>query len=570
MTDVPQPIPDLIIVGSGAAGLTAAVTAMAQGLSVEVLESADLIGGTTALSEGMIWAPNSPEARQLADAPGADAETTAALAYLRATSGSHFDEARAAAYLAAVVPMLALVKARAGLNFALNRGSRDYVPDAKGATLGRRALNPLPVVARGMSRALFARLRPPLGTMMLLGGMSVASKDLHHFMNVARRPTAAFAVARLSAGYLRDRLAGWPRGTRLANGGAIVAALAGAVEKAGCEIRLGATVWRFVTDNGAVVGVDLGECVLRARIGVILANGGLNVHPTARDALVRQRGHVALPPAAPGPHLDDLAADVGARTDRRVSQPVLWAPASVVPSQVARSGPWPHFSDRAKPGVICVGPDGRRFANEASVYHDFVPALIGAFGNHPEGAHGWIVTDHKALRRYGLGPVGPFPVRLAPYIRAAYLLRGQTLAELAGRIGIDAPTFIATVARFNEHAERGEDPDFARGVSVYDRGNGDPGHRPNPALGPLRHPPFYAIRISTGDIGTFVGLRTDADARVLAEDGSAIAGLWAAGNAASPMTGGTYAAAGLTIGAAMTFGYIAAIDAARSGARPPS
>ncbi len=142
---------------------------------------------------------------------------------------------------------------------------------------------------------------------------------------------------------------------------------------------------------------------------------------------------------------------------------------------------------------------------------------------------------------------------------------GQTLADLAGRIAIDATTFTATVARFNSHAERGEDPDFGRGASLYDRGNGDPAHGPNPTLGPLRHAPFYAIRIRTGDIGTFVGLKTDAAARVLAEDGTVISGLWAAGNAASPMTGGTYAAAGLTIGAAMTFGYIAALDAAKFG-----
>lgn len=563
MADAPGPDIDLVVIGSGAAGLTAAVTALAQGLTVLVVESSDRIGGTTALSEGMIWAPNTPEARQLADAPDSGDEARSALAYLRATAGNHFDEARAAAYLATVVSMLALVQQQAGLGFALNRGSRDYAPDAKGATLGRRALNPIPVGARGMRRSLFAQLRPPLGTMVLFGGMSIASRDLQHFQNVARRPASAMVVACRTLSYLRDRLARWPRGTDVANGGAIVAALAQAVDRAGGEIRTRATVKGFVLRDGAVVGVDLGGKRVHTRLGVILANGGLNTHIAARASLTGQPGHVALTPDTPGPHLDDLVAGLGIKADRSVSQPVLWAPASVVPATVPRAGRWPHFSDRAKPGVICVGPDGRRFANEAAVYHDFVPRLIEACGAHPDGAHAWIVTDHAALRRYGLGPIGPFPVRLGPYLRAGYLLRGQTLAELAGRMGVDAAAFTETVARFNDHAMQGKDPDFGRGDSVYDRGNGDASHGPNPTLGPLSRTPFYAIRIHPGDIGSFTGLRTDASARVLTGDGVPVAGLWAAGNAASPMTGGTYAAAGLTIGAAMTFGYIAALDAAQ-------
>jgi succinate dehydrogenase/fumarate reductase flavoprotein subunit len=211
--------------------------------------------------------------------------------------------------------------------------------------------------------------------------------------------------------------------------------------------------------------------------------------------------------------------------------------------------------------VICLGPDGKRFANEAQVYHDFVPAMIAATGTCPEGAHCWIVTDHRALRRYGLGPIGPFPVRLGPYLRAGYLKRGRTPANLARTIGLPPAAVQDSITRFNAFAREGRDADFGRGDSAYDRGNGDATHAPNPTLGALEQGPFYAIRLVPGDIGSFVGLRVDENARVLDAKGAMVPGLWAAGSAAAPLTGGTYPAAGLTIGQAMTFGYVAALDA---------
>jgi hypothetical protein len=256
-----------------------------------------------------------------------------------------------------------------------------------------------------------------------------------------------------------------------------------------------------------------------------------------------------------------MVAGTGAQVRTDVSQPVLWAPASVVPPSVGRSGAWPHFADRAKPGVIVVGPDGQRFANEAMVYHDFVPAMIAATGDHPDGPHGWIVTDHRAIRRYGLGPIGPVPVRLGPYLRAGYLHRGATPELLARSIGVPEQALATTLSRFSADARRGDDPAFGRGTDAYDRGNGDPSHGPNPTLGPLDQAPYYAIRILPGDIGTFVCLATDGAARVLDAAGRPVPGLWAAGNAAAPVTGGAYPAAGLTIGSAMTFGWLAARDA---------
>jgi len=552
---------DLVVVGSGAAGLMAALAGLDQGMRILVVEADALIGGATALSEGMIWAPNNPEARNLEDAPSAEAEEDAALTYLRATSGNFFDQERARTYIRMAPRALAFAEKATGLRFALNRLSRDYNPEAAGATLGRRALNPLPASMRRMDRTLFGRLRHPLGTMMVLKGLSIASQDAGDYMNFGRSPAAFARVGSHMLRYAADRLAGWPRGTRLANGNVIVAQLAEGIRVHGGTILTKWPVERLLIKGGRVAGVAgrLGE--MHAQKGVILASGGFNANHASRAKLVGSHRHVAIPAEVDIRPLDELVAETGAHLARDVSQPVLWAPASVVPSSIDRSGPWPHFGDRAKPGVICLGPDGKRFANEAQIYHDFVPAMITATGAHPEGAHCWIITDHRALRRYGLGPIGPFPVRLDPYLRAGYLKKGRTPVDLAKAMNLPPEVVQESVARFNGFAKAAKDEDFGRGDSAYDRGNGDASHAPNPTLGPLEEAPYYAIRLVPGDIGSFVGLRVDSSARVLDEDGGTVPGLWAAGSAAAPVTGGTYPAAGLTIGQAMTFGYVAALDA---------
>ncbi len=551
---------DVVVVGSGAAGLTAALAAAKAGLQVALLEASPLIGGTTALSEGMIWIPNSAAATALPDAPPTDREADDALTYLAATSSAGFDPERARAYLAAGPQVLEFLAHASGLTFTLNRASRDYVTDAPGATMGRRALNPDPFDARSLPRDLFRKLRPPLPTMMIWGGMSIASRDLADFLVAGRSPGAALRVARLGARHLLDRLVGWPRGPRVANGNAIVARLALANLRAGVDLRTSWPVEALILRDGRVQGVMGPGGSIAAHFGVILATGGYNTAPRPSAGLGVTQTHVALPPEVSAPPLARLVADTGAELVGAVSQPVLWAPASVVPEGPARAGPWPHFGDRAKPGVICVGPDGLRFANEAAVYHDFVPRLIEATSAHPDGPHAWLVADHRAVRRYGLGPIGPFPVRLGPYQATGYLKTGNDLPDLARRIDVPEASLIETVARFNRHARSGEDPDFGRGASAYDRVNGDPAHAPTPCLGSLDQGPFHAIRISPGDIGTFVGLRVDAQALVRRGDGTAVDGLWAAGNAATPLNAGTYPAAGLTIGTAMIFGWIAVRD----------
>lgn len=556
---------DLVIIGSGAAGLSAALAARKAGLNVSVLEKTDLFGGTTAVSEGMVWAPLSAAAR----AAGVEDTAEAAVAYLMGTSHGRGSRERIAAYVDHAPRMLDFLETHTLARFRLNRSSMDYYPEAEGATRGARALNPGIFDARQLDRALFARLRPPLPTMMLLGGMSVASADLADYTSALRSPGALWRVAGHASRYAADRLAGWPRGTRLANGNGLAAALLHALRREGVTLRSGVHVRRLLREGGAVTGVEFvvdgHDERIEARCGVILATGSFS-HSASLTAqwYPHVKGGLAHTTVAPAGADGDglvLAQEVGAALDGDLSAPALWTPSSSVPMPDGSRSPWPHFGDRAKPGVIAVNHQARRFANEAVTYRDFVEAMLAQRGNQPD-AGAFLIFDHEALRTYGMGPIGPRPVPLGRFLASGYLRRAPDIAALAREIGLDPDALATTVARYNMHAAMGQDPDFGKGTSAYDRGNGDAGNRPAPNLRPLLRGPFYAIAIQPGDLGTFVGLRTDAQTRVLDDAGAPIPGLFAAGNTAATLTGGNYPAAGLTIGAALTFGHIAGLRAA--------
>jgi hypothetical protein len=252
-----------------------------------------------------------------------------------------------------------------------------------------------------------------------------------------------------------------------------------------------------------------------------------------------------------------LAENVGGVISDALVQPMAWAPTSWVPHL---GSAFPHFVERAKPGVIAVDSKGRRFTNEAAVYHDFVPAMIDN-ANGSDRVEAWLIADHVAQRRYGLGAAPPAPGFLGPSIRSGYLKVAPSLRELAEKIGVDGVTLEESVGRFNTDAKQGLDTQFARGQSEQNRAYGDPDHGPNPCLGALQTAPFYAVNIQPGDLGSLVGLSIDARSRVLDKDKRPITGLYAAGLDAASMFGGHYPAAGVTVGSALTFGWIAARDA---------
>ena len=224
---------------------------------------------------------------------------------------------------------------------------------------------------------------------------------------------------------------------------------------------------------------------------------------------------------------------------------------------MARSPPIPHSFDRGKPGSIAVTSEGVRFTNESNSYHDVVEAMLRVLGKDQSTTF-FLVCDDRFIKHYGLGMAKPFPFPLHSYLRSGYLHRGRTIDELAASAGIDGTRLADTIARFNNAARAGVDPEFGSGRNAYNRYQGDAAHRPNACLAPIEKPPFYCVRIVPGDLGTFAGLRTNGRAQVLNRDGNVIPGLYAVGTDMTSIFAGHYPGPGANLGPAMTFGYVCA------------
>jgi succinate dehydrogenase/fumarate reductase flavoprotein subunit len=302
-----------------------------------------------------------------------------------------------------------------------------------------------------------------------------------------------------------------------------------------------------------------------ANKGVVLACGGFPFDFARRQTLYNhcagESEHWSA--ASPGNTGDGvrLGESVGGEVVKDYPNAGAWAPTSLVPRKDGTKGPFPHFIDRGKPGVIAVSRAGRRFVNEANSYHDFVQGMECACPSD-QPAEAFLIADHRTIRKYGLGHVKPAPLPLQPSIRSGYLMRGNTLAELASVAGIERNAFEETVARWNADVPTGTDTAFGKGSTAYNRFHGDPEVKPNPCLAPIATGPFYAVRVVPGDIGTFAGLKTDEHARVIGPDNTPLKGLYAVGNDMASVLGGNYSGGGITLGPGMTFGYIAGLHAA--------
>ncbi|MDB5827956.1 MAG: putative dehydrogenase [Variovorax sp.] len=551
---------DVVVVGTGAGGMAAAVAARKMGLDVLLLEKEALFGGTTARSGGVLWIPNNPISTFKPEPDSLEDART----YLKYECGDFYDSDRVEAFLAHGPRMVEFFVRETDVKLIALPEYPDYHSESPGGRMAGRSIMAAPLDGRELGEHIKG-LRPPLQEITFVGMMFNSSAEVGHFFNVTRSfKSAAYVARRLVTHAFEMMFHG--RAMRLTNGNALAARLAKSAFDLGIPMWLQSPARALVRDGDRVTGVVVGKADggterVGARRGVVLAAGGFPQDGERRKQLFPHAptGREHLSPGAPGNTGDGLrlAESVGGQVASDLPNSAAWIPVSRVKRANGEIGVFPHLIDRYKPGVIAVNRKGRRFTNESDSYHDMGMAMQTHCADGAE-VTAWLIADHRTIRRYGLGFAKPFPLPLGAHLRSGYLLRADTVAELAKKAGINAAELQHTVDEYNVGAEQGKDLQFRRGWRVYNRFLGDKTHQPNPCVAPVKQGPFYAVKVVMGDLGTFAGIKTDPQARVLDGLGRPIPGLFAAGNDNSSVMGGGYPGGGITLGPAMTFGFVAA------------
>ena len=567
---------DVIVIGAGGAGMSAALFAAIDGAKVLLVERTEYVGGTTALSAATSWVPLTEKGLAI------DASDTLekAAKFLDLAVGERAPRDMRMAFLENGHKAVAKLEANSHVQYQVRPVHPDYLSELEGSVRGGRAIEPKPFDGRLLGDDL-KLVRPPIPEFTVLGGMMVDRDDIAHLLGLTKSFKSFKYSVKIILRHMVDRLL-YGRGTRLVMGNALISRLLLSLTERKVSILTQTTLESLLRDERGVHGVVLtqgGERrTLTVRGGVVLASGGFNRHG-AKRAQMLPGASVTWCPAAPG-HTGaalDLALGVGARFGassldapaERAAQPVLshafWAPVSMRKRADGTTAVFPHFiMDRGKPGMITLNQNGERFLNESTSYHLFGLAMQAANASSP-CVPAWLVCDAAALKRYGLGMIRPGAEpgkSIAPYLADGYLTQATSIPELAIKLGVDAAVLARTIATFNAAAEQGVDAAFQRGTTAYQRNNGDATQGgKNPCLGPLVATPFFAIRLYPGDIGASTGLLTDTAGRVLDESNAPISGLYAVGNDMQSIMGGTYPGPGITIGPGLTFAYLAAGDA---------
>jgi 3-oxosteroid 1-dehydrogenase len=543
---VPEEV-DVLVLGSGIAGMTAALRANALGLRTLVAEKTEVFGGSTALSGGLLWIPNNP----LQDEDGVHDSAELGLAYLDAVigpdGGPSASPERRRAFIEHGPAMIGFLRDQ-GARLARCSGYSDYYPERAGGLPEGRAV-------RGVEFDLheLGDWEPTLRRRQLFPGVAIHMEEVSPAAVAARTGHGRRVVARIAA----RTIAGKARRQRLETlGNGLMAQLLHIALRQGIEFRRNLAVEEIIVRDGRAVGAllrgsDGTATSVRAR-GVILACGGFAHNEAMRKEYGKQPAGTEWTLASPGDTGDGILAGQRAGGALALMDEAIWMGTATRPDGTKEM----HVFDRSMPHSLMVDASGSRFVNESIDYMRFGQAIYERHRTVPN-VPSWLIVDAVHRRRYGLGDAMP-GITPPSWVRHGYLKKAGTLRELATMCGIDADGLDATVTRFNAMAQAGRDTDFGRGETHYDRYFGDPTNRPNANLGTVSKAPFYAVQVFPGDVGTAGGLLCDEHSRVLREDGTVIDGLYAAGNTSASPMGPTYPGPGASIGAGAAFGYIAA------------
>lgn len=555
---------DVLVIGSGVAGMAAALKAASQGLTVIVAEKEQYFGGTTAISAGWAWVPGNKQGVAQGDTRE-DAET-----YLKNLAPETFNDAGVRDFLDTVPEAISFFENETEVKFTYPEKSPDYQMDLPGAKLSGRAILPQDVDARvlGDKRLL---MQPYMSSYTVFGYMPQVGPDINEFFHVNQSVKSFIYVAKKLLRTWADA-ARYKRPVLRSNGNALMTRMVKSADDLGVRLWKSSPALALTRDDaGTVTGAVLGgehATTVTARLGVILAAGGFSGNKELRQQYfphdadgddhftptVGHGGDAAILAMSAGGHIDDSVFSVGS-----------WAPVTVFKYLNGKERLFPHLRAIGLPGLIAVDRHGKRFGNEALSYHDFGGAMIG-HNKEEDKTFGYVIGDAKTMHKYGIGYAKPWPMPRGYFYRTGYLVKGNTLADLAGKLGIDAEGLNATVAEFNPAAVRGEDPAFGRGSTLYNHFRGDLEHKPNPNLAPVGRGPYYAAKIQMGDLGTFAGVGVNERSEVVTTEGTAVPGLLAVGAAAVSVFGGGYPGYGSHIGPALVFGYRAGRDIARLAA----